>query len=99
MQTSTTTCIYGAPVALQSDETETGGYINYYDLSDAEVGSPYPVSNTTHLAYFRFSTSTCVTESDGYVFDVGSSVMIGGLIMIIMAYWFIGLTRSKSWKS
>jgi len=44
------------------------------------------------------SSSVCVTEGEQYNIDIGSTVMLGGLLMFFIAYWLVGLIR-KQWKS
>lgn len=34
--------------------------------------------------------------SSPYIIDVGSTVMLGGILMFLIAYWFVGLIRSRN---
>lgn len=97
---ATTTCEYSNPVT-------GGGYTNIdpdnvivwtnliedeQPVDFATVG-PWPVT---------FKESVCVTEGEStggstYIFDVGSTVMLGGLLMFFIAHWIVGLIR-RQWK-
>jgi len=37
-------------------------------------------------------------SSSPYMIDLGSTLMLGGILMFLIAYWFIGLTK-KTWNS
>lgn len=41
------------------------------------------------------STTVCVKEEFPYIIDVGSSLLLGGLLAFFISYWIVGLVRTK----
>jgi len=52
------------------------------------------LTGTTTICNYTYGTTTPSFQN----VDIGSSLMLGGILMFLIAYWFVGLTR-KQWKS
>jgi len=102
MSTATTTCTTtevvlgahitgGGPTGLRLFSTSTDAYPGY-------------TVNTTAITP---SETVCVEVSNAsggggasYIIDVGSTVLLGGILMFFVAYWIVGLTRhKKTWNT
>lgn len=42
------------------------------------------------------STTICVKEEFPYTIDLGTSVMLGGILVFLIAHWFVGLVRYRT---
>lgn len=62
------------------------------------VYNTFMVSTTT-CKTVATTTEVCVKEYEPYIIDVGSSLMLGGLLAFFIAYWFIGLVRGRLWNT
>jgi len=92
--TSTTTCSNTNPTVV------TGGEYSGYYLGKMSVVDTHAPNNTWVNQPFQWASSTCVTTESGYILDIGTSVMLGGILMFFTAYWFVGLVRNKKqWNS
>jgi len=57
-----------------------------------ESGSPaFSISDVSTSS----STSTPAATSSPYIIDVGSTLMLGGILAFMIAYWIVGLARNK----
>jgi len=67
-------------------------------------GSCYRVSlsHTGNIGVLAWLEASSTPSSGGtattspYIIDVGSTVMLGGILMFLIAYWFVGLIRSRN---
>jgi len=97
--TSTTTCEFSNPwfqayiTGFPTGADDTVWLIEY----DPDYQNTYPTFNRD-VDSFAWQTETCVTEGTTQIIDVGTSFMLGGLMAILIAYWIVGLSRSK-WKA
>jgi len=56
-------------------------------------------TSLSNFQQYNFDESASTTEQSPYYIDVGSSVMLGGILMFMIAYWFVGLVRHKKWNT
>jgi len=105
---STTTCSYGGPtIGTFSGPPDYGGENGFLEFYTGNGLQDIQLQGNGGGYEFRagapaWATSTCVTtqgEAGGsYILDVGSTVMLGGILMFFIAYWYVGLIRTKKWN-
>lgn len=68
----------------------SSGCVDTFDFDNLESGSP--AFSIVEVPPDPPSPTSTVT----YTFDVGTSVMLGGILAFLVAHWLVGLTRFKS---
>jgi len=86
---------YAGDTGLSGQFTRsTGAYLSGFGDTDCNDG---PVGDVPYSFDFVASEGGGGggATSSPYIIDVGSTVMLGGILAFLIAYWLVGLARSK----